>query len=348
MLGTRDKEVPNRMTLKIQAPTTDATDDAQAAETEAEVESVVAASAASSATPDRPAKEPVIWPIFLKNASIQAIKERLSGEILEVLKAHGLEHDCCLAILEPNDSIDSFDLDQIFTALNDINPQHDKRVVLFVISAGGSIEPAYQISKICKSFASGQFIVVVTRHAKSAATMVAIGADEIHMGPLGQLGPIDPQIGGLPALGVSQALRTIGSVAQRYPGSAEMFAKYLRMTLTVEQIGYCDRISESAVQYAQRLLSTKPNLVSVASRIAKELVYEYKDQGFVIDLDEAKKHLGEDWIKTGTPELRAAEHIYTLLELVNFFLKAAQSKRVLISGCPSQASSVLVLDIENN
>ena len=63
-----------------------------------------------------------------------------------------------------------------------------------------------------------------------------------------------------------------------------MFAKYLRMTLTVEQIGYCDRISESAVQYAQRLLSTKTSLVSDARRIANELVYEYKDHGFVIRL----------------------------------------------------------------
>jgi Serine dehydrogenase proteinase len=317
-------------------------------ETNAEsVEQLEISEAPAPITPQKaPNKEPVPWGTFLRKATTEAIKERLCSEITEILKAHGLEDDCCLAILEPQNSIDSFDLDQIFTALKETNPHNSKRVILFVISAGGSIEPAYQISKLCKSFALGQFIVVVARHAKSAATMVAIGADEIHMGPLGQLGPIDPQIGGLPALGVSQALKTIASVAQRYPGSAEMFAKYLRMSLTVEQIGYCDRISESAVQYAQRLLSTKPGLVAIAPRIAKELVYEYKDHGFVIDLDEAKKHLGENWIKTGTPELQAGEHIYTLLELVNLYLKASQSKRVLISGCPNQLSSIVILDIE--
>jgi ClpP class serine protease len=319
---------------------------AEVVELAEQAETSAADIAVNSNVAESPAKKQVEWPAFLKNASRQAIAERLSSEISEILKANGLENDCCLAILEPEDSIDSFDLDRIFTALDEINANHDKRVVLFVISAGGSIEPAYQISKTCKSFSRGKFAVIVTRHAKSAATMVAIGADEIHMGPLGQLGPIDPQIGGLPALGVSQALKTIASVAQRYPGSAEMFAKYLRMTLTVEQIGYCDRISESAVQYAQRLLSTKPNLATDASRVAKELVYEYKDHGFVIDIDEARKHLGEDWIKTGTPELKAAEHIYTLLELVNFVLKRSQSKRVLISGCPSQPSSVVVVDID--
>jgi Serine dehydrogenase proteinase len=51
-------------------------------------------------------------------------------------------------------------------------------------------------------------------HVAGVATLIAIGADEIHMGPLGQLGPIDPQIGGLPALGVSRALKTIASVAE--------------------------------------------------------------------------------------------------------------------------------------
>jgi len=175
---------------------------------------------------------------------------------------------------------------------------------------------------------------------------VAIGADEIHMGPLGQLGPIDPQIGGLPALGVSQALRTIASVAQQYPGSADMLARYLQMALTVEQIGYCDRISESAVQYAERLLSTKPNLIPKAAAIAKELVHEYKDHGFVIDIEEARQHLGEDWIKTDTPELKAAEAIYSLFDKVNFFLRLAKSKRLVISGGAALASSILVLDIK--
>jgi ClpP class serine protease len=188
------------------------TEVASAIETVEQPENAGADVADAGPSHETPAKEQVAWPVFLKKASQQAIMERLPAKISAVLKAHGLEHDCCLAILEPQDSIDSFDLDQIFTALNEINPRHNKRVVLFVISAGGSIEPAYQTSKLCKSFALGQFIVIVTRHAKSAATMVAIGADEIHMGPLGQLGPIDPQIGGLPALGVSQALKTIASV----------------------------------------------------------------------------------------------------------------------------------------
>jgi hypothetical protein len=284
------------------------------------------------------------WPQFLKNASPQMVKERFAKEAAEILKEHGLEQICCLALLEPMDHIDTVDLDQAFSALNELNPAHDKDVVLFLLSPGGAGEPAYQISKLCKSFAKSSFRVIVPRFAKSAATLLAIGADEIHMGPLGQLGPIDPQIGGLPALGVSRALMTIASVAAQYPKSAEMFARYLRLALTVEQIGYCDRISDSAMQYAERLLSTKPRLIPRAGIIAKELVHEYKDHGFVIDLDEAQKHLGSDWIKTGTSELKAAESIYRLLDLVNLFYGMAQSKRIIVTGGAVLPDSILIID----
>jgi ClpP class serine protease len=239
-------------------------------------------------------------------------------------------------------SIGEYELDRIFTALNAQNPTHEKDVLLVILSAGGSIEPAYQISKICRTKSANKFSVAVPRFAKSAATLIAIGADEIHMGPLGHLGPIDPQLGGLPALGVSQALRSIASLAQEHPGSAEMLARYLHATLTIEQIGYCERISESAAQYAERLLMGKPSLATKAKSIAEELVHEYKHHGFVIDIEEAREHLGEDWIRTESPETAFAEDIYETFNSYNIFLRVYQSKRLLVIG---GLSDVLVFDI---
>jgi hypothetical protein len=298
---------------------------------------------AAAPIPAEPEKKVLDWHSFLNSANNSDIQERFSREIGGIISSHNVGGACWLALLEPENSIDSFDLDKIFSALNEANRNRDKDVVLILLSRGGDAEPAYQISKLCKSFAHEKFIVVVPRHAKSAATLIAIGADEIHMGPLGQLGPIDPQIGGLPALGVSQALKTIASVSQLYPRSAEMFARYLQLALTVEQIGYCDRITESAVQYAERLLATKGSLVTKAPTIARELVHEYKAHGFVIDLDEAKEHLGTDWIKTGTPELDAAEEIYSHLEMVNLFL-GFRAKRLLVTGGAASPSSVIILN----
>jgi ClpP class serine protease len=121
---------------------------------------------------------------------------------------------------------------------------------LFLISNGGSIEAAYKITKLCKQYSESTYEVIIPRHAKSAATLIAIGADVIHIGPLGELGPIDPQVGGLPALGVKRALEIIAPIVAKNPKSSELFARYLGSKLSIEQIGYCDRVSESAVQYA--------------------------------------------------------------------------------------------------
>jgi len=267
------------------------------------------------------------------------IKQRFVEEV-QLMDAVGgmiLEKYQCLAILEPSDSIDNFELDRIFQSLRNQNKQRD--VLLILLSRGGSIEPAYQISKLCKAHAKGRFIVIIPRFAKSAATLIALGADEIHMGPLGQLGPIDPQIKGLPALGVNQALRTIAAVSQDYPKSANMLAMYLQKVLTVEQIGYCNRICDSAEQYAVRLLSTK-TLERKAPLIAKELVHEYKDHSFVIDVDEARQHLGASWVKSDTPELEFAEKLYSLFEFFNFFL--APRRRLVVIGSLEAADTCLL------
>lgn len=246
-----------------------------------------------------------------------------------------------LVLLEPQNSVDSADLNGLFGSLRRENNEKEKDVLLLLLSRGGAIEPAYQISKICKAYAHEKFVVSIPRYAKSAATLIALGADEIHIGPLGELGPIDPQLGGLPALGVGQALKTIASVSQAYPGSAAMFAAYLKEILTVEQIGYCDRIAESAVQYAQRLLTTKASTEDRAETIARKLVHEFKDHGFVIDRDEARQLLGGDLIMEGTPELEFSEEVYSLFDESNFLLEARQ-KRLIVAG--DWRNNVIVLN----
>jgi serine dehydrogenase proteinase len=282
------------------------------------------------------------WATFAETADNKSISSRFATEVATILATLG-DGYCCLGLLDSETSVSEFDLDRIFSALLSMNPERDKNVLLFLLTPGGSIEPAYQMSKLCKSYARERFIVAVPRQAKSAGTLLALGADEIHMGPLGHLGPIDPQLGGLPALGVAQALKSIAAVSEQYPGSAEMFSMYLKLALTVEQIGYCERVSESAAQYAERLLQTKKSLPKPAQAIAHELVHEYKDHGFVIDLDEATQHLGSSWVKTNTPISLAADKLYNLYEEVNLYLRVYQKKRLLAIGSFS-ATDILVFD----
>jgi len=278
----------------------------------------------------------------VQGAGDAEVRDRYSSEVVAIASEHPelLARYNVLVLLQPEDSISAFSLDQIYTALS-ATPARERDVLLVLLSRGGIIEPAYQISKLCKAYAREQFVVAVAREAKSAATLIALGADEIHMGPLGQLGPIDPQLGGHPALGVTQALQTIASLSQKHPGSSEMFARYLRMALTVEQIGYCDRVSESAVQYAERLLSSKPSIKSKASQIARGLVYEYKDHGFVIDFDEAQKHLGDGWVRTSTAELQLAEQLYRHFDWINLFFGFHRSKRMMALGSVSKPVAIV-------
>jgi len=229
-------------------------------------------------------------------------------------------------------SIAQFESNRIFRALKNNLKKQEKDILLLLLSNGGMVEPAYQISKLCKKYSKNKFVTVIPRQAKSAATLICLGADEIHIGPLGQLGPIDPQLGGLPALGVVQALDRLASLAVKYPDSAKMIARYLQKALTVEQIGYCERISESAVQYAERLLSTKEYSNDQKSSIAKKLVYEYKNHSFVIDYDEAINVLGSEWLKTESTEIDFCEKIYGLFEEYNIFLRFYKKKQLIVIG----------------
>lgn len=64
---------------------------------------------------------------------------------------------------------------------------------LVINSPGGDGTVAEKIIEMCRSYCKA-FKVAVPDRAKSAATMIALGADEIVMGYASELGPIDPQV----------------------------------------------------------------------------------------------------------------------------------------------------------
>jgi Serine dehydrogenase proteinase len=69
-----------------------------------------------------------------------------------------------------------------------------KDLDLLIHSPGGMAHTAEKIVAVCRSLCPGEFRVVVPSMAKSAATMTAICSDQIVMGYLSELGPIDPQV----------------------------------------------------------------------------------------------------------------------------------------------------------
>ena len=65
---------------------------------------------------------------------------------------------------------------------------------LWINSPGGNAQTAEKIVAACRAVCKGEFRVVVPNMAKSAATMTALCSDQIVMGYLSELGPIDPQV----------------------------------------------------------------------------------------------------------------------------------------------------------
>ena len=74
-----------------------------------------------------------------------------------------------------------------------LGPQDE--LVLMINSPGGDLLAAERIVNICRSHSTnGHYTVIVTKMAKSAATVISLGAREILMSRTSELGPIDPQI----------------------------------------------------------------------------------------------------------------------------------------------------------
>ena len=66
-------------------------------------------------------------------------------------------------------------------------------VDLFIHSNGGSGTVPWRIVSLVRQY-TDKFAVLVPHHAFSAATLIALGADEIVMHRMGVLGPIDPSV----------------------------------------------------------------------------------------------------------------------------------------------------------
>jgi hypothetical protein len=207
------------------------------------------------------------------------------------------------------------DADRIYSAVTKYKEK--KPLLMMLFSNGGSAGSAYLIGQLCREYSDNNFIVTVPRMAKSAATLICCAANEIHMGSLSELGPIDPQINELPALGLKNSVDHIAELVKKYPAASDMFAKYLNLSLELINLGYYERVAESAMQYAEKLLLThSESMPRPAKEIAYELVYKYKDHGFVIDKSEAEEIFGEKIIKKNTEVYELGNSLYRTFDLI--------------------------------
>lgn len=90
-------------------------------------------------------------------------------------------------------SIDDSDCDMLQSILQTLDTS--KGLALMISTPGGDGLAAERIVNTCRAYSgTGDYWAIVPGKAKSAGTIVAMGASKIIMAPSSELGPVDPQI----------------------------------------------------------------------------------------------------------------------------------------------------------
>src|SRR3989344_1474586 len=106
----------------------------------------------------------------------------------------------------PN-SIEISDVDGFTDLVNSI-PATETTVDVLLLSPGGRPDAAERIvSLLRRRFKEVHFLI--PHSAYSAATMIALSGDSITLHPSATLGPIDPQIGGVPARSIKRGFQNV-------------------------------------------------------------------------------------------------------------------------------------------
>ena len=154
----------------------------------------------------------------------------------------------------------------------------NKQLAVIVESHGGSIDTASAIASICRG-RFNTFKVIVPFMAKSAATLLALAADERLFTCYTQLGPVDPQVRHPEKRGVWFPAHSIGEALQQVEASKDPLVKAaMADKLDPFLIGaYRDAIAAST-QYVEEIVQgwSVPN----AAEIISAFIDKYKSHGY--------------------------------------------------------------------
>lgn len=140
----------------------------------------------------------------------------------EIIRAYEQRFDCRLVVMI--DAIFDHGPTMVEELLYDADPSQDLHLML--ASPGGDGEIAVRMVRILQARCR-ELTVVVPDMAKSAATILALGADHILMGPGSDLGPVDPQFQlGNGLVGAKEIIGAVESAEERIKQTPDAFPLY--------------------------------------------------------------------------------------------------------------------------
>lgn len=175
----------------------------------------------------------------------------------------------------PGSEVTDDDKNGLMLAIHELDRSKGLDIILH--TQGGSIAAAESIVDYLRKMFGTNIRALVPGMAMSAGTMIALSCREILMGKHSNLGPIDPQIGGIPALGVTQeferAYREIKADPLRAQVWGPILAKY-----RPSFISDCENaVAWSKEFVARELENCMFNGLKTASRRAKKVVDSLSD-----------------------------------------------------------------------
>jgi len=139
------------------------------------------------------------WYAVRRAQAIRAIERSHASRVITMI--HRQEKRSLFGFVMPR-QIDLEDAQTIIAAIKD-TPE-DMPIDFVLHTPGGLVLAAMQIARAIEAH-KAKVTVYVPVYAMSGGTLIALAADEIVLGEFSMLGPIDPQIAGLPAASIVKA-----------------------------------------------------------------------------------------------------------------------------------------------
>lgn len=150
--------------------------------------------------------------------------------------------------------IDIDDSEHILRAIR-MTPD-DMPIDLVLHTPGGLVLATEQIARTLQNH-KGKVTVFVPHYAMSGGTMIALAADEIVMDPNAVLGPVDPQLGGYPAVSILRTVaeKNIDKVEDKTLILADMASKAMEQVRSFVVSLLDDKMEQDKAEEVADLLS---------------------------------------------------------------------------------------------
>ena len=195
----------------------------------------------------------------------------------------------------PKGSVCHNDVVALYEILERIGKQ--ETLYLFIRSDGGTGQASLRLVNLLRQYCS-RLVALVSLECASAATMIALGADEILMGPMAYLTPVDTSLthdlspldrdNDRVSVSLDELTRVIGLWRDEQADSKENPYKALFQYVNPLVIGAVDRAESLSIMLCKELLAYHIEDDATSEQIAKTLNSKYPSHNYPILFEEAR------------------------------------------------------------